>query len=185
MNNSIGPFVGPFAFLDNYYQREFDYTVTKDLEVKCLTVEHGLAFAKFEDPEDGFPALNMLHPKHAHEYAEKYKLLWRPDWKEIEETILVRLLLEKFKQNQDLRDRLLETKPDLLMNYNKRHDNTWGICVCPRCYNTEGENKLGEILMAVRTTLYEEKLKLMGEMFQMSIKIAKYMPEWKAIGLFQ
>ena len=39
------------------------------------------------------------------------------------------------------------------------HDNEYGNCICPKCAEIEGENKLGKILMRVRTELREKEEK--------------------------
>lgn len=64
--------------------------------------------------------------------------------------IMEGLILEKFRNNTNLRNRLCATAPAKLVEGNYWHDNFWGDCFCARCQATEGHNHLGKILMRVR-----------------------------------
>ena len=44
----------------------------------------------------------------------------------------------------------MATAPAPLLEGNYWHDNYWGDCKCKTCEKTEGQNKLGRILMIVR-----------------------------------
>ena len=57
------------------------------------------------------------------------------------------IVLAKFSQNEYLKRRLLETGNALLIEGNDWGDTYWGVC------NGRGKNKLGKILMRVRTEL--------------------------------
>ena len=58
--------------------------------------------------------------------------------------------LRKKFANPELRDLLLATGDEELVEGNYWHDNEWGNCTCPRCKNIPGKNKLGKLLMQVR-----------------------------------
>lgn len=53
-------------------------------------------------------------------------------------------VFEKFLQNPELRNRLIDTGNKILIEGNTWGDTYWGMC------NGNGLNKLGEILMIVR-----------------------------------
>ena len=76
--------------------------------------------------------------------------------------VMLKGLLEKFKQNVDLKAKLLGTH--LLMLYEaNEYDTYWGIGVPQRnkkCLDTslhKGENKLGKLLVHVRNKMVEEQ----------------------------
>ena len=74
----------------------------------------------------------------------------RSDWLEVRDQIMYQVVLEKFKQNPDLKAMLLATGDAHLEEGNTWKDRYWGVCP-PRSGN--GENKLGQILMRVREEL--------------------------------
>ena len=53
------------------------------------------------------------------------------------------LVTEKFKQNPELKQKLLETGNQELIEGNTWNDTFWGVC------NGQGQNWLGKILMLV------------------------------------
>lgn len=75
----------------------------------------------------------------------------RKDWSSIRVSVMASLLEVKF-QNADLRERLLETAPKMLMEGNYWHDTFWGVCFCPK-HQGEGANTLGKLLMNLRRKL--------------------------------
>ena len=48
-----------------------------------------------------------------------------------------------------LKEKLLATGDEELVEGNFWHDNFWGVCSCSKCGN-KGQNKLGKLLMQVR-----------------------------------
>lgn len=63
----------------------------------------------------------------------------------------------KFFQNENLREILLSTGDELLMEDTTGwHDNEWGNCECQSCKNFQGKNLLGKALMVVRQELLSE-----------------------------
>jgi ribA/ribD-fused uncharacterized protein len=79
------------------------------------------------------------------------KLSLRKDWEEVKYHIMLWGVREKFK-NDDLRDLLLSTGDEELIEGNSWHDNFFGVCKCGSCYG-KGQNNLGKILMKVREEL--------------------------------
>jgi len=70
----------------------------------------------------------------------------RSDWETIKETVMVKLVETKFK-HPVLRAQLLATGTAPIIEENTWHDTYWGVC------NGKGQNRLGEILMALRSRL--------------------------------
>lgn len=77
------------------------------------------------------------------------KVLLRPDWNEVRETLMEEIVREKFLQNPDFAQALKETGTLDLKEGNAWHDKFWGI----DSKTGEGENRLGKILMKIRAEL--------------------------------
>ena len=71
----------------------------------------------------------------------------RPDWNEAKTQVMARAVGAKFEQNRALREKLLATGAAELIHFSKS-DPFWG-----RDRDGKGENRLGEILMALREEL--------------------------------
>lgn len=70
-------------------------------------------------------------------------------WDEIRYRVMSDLVFQKFSWNPDLQHCLIMTADAYLEEANSWHDQYWGVCYCPR--HEGGQNKLGQILMKVRT----------------------------------
>lgn len=83
-----------------------------------------------------------LPPNEAKRLGRKVKL--RSDWELVKDGIMYRIVMDKFLQNNDLMELLLDTKDAILIEGNTWNDTYWGCC------NGQGKNVLGQILMKVR-----------------------------------
>jgi ribA/ribD-fused uncharacterized protein len=127
-------------------------TTTPILHAK--TVENYFQAFKFiEYPELFFEVLNTGSPRSAFELGrdEKNKSYIRKDWHLIKNSIMKEGLLFKFKQNEDLKKKLLETGTAKLVE-DSPDDSYWGIGDW-RNGRPHGENYLGKILEEVRSEL--------------------------------
>ena len=70
---------------------------------------------------------------------------------EVKDQIMYEIVLNKFSQNEELREKLIATGDEYLAEGNTWHDTYWGVC------NGKGKNKLGKILMQVREELKLDK----------------------------
>ena len=73
----------------------------------------------------------------------------RSDWEQVKEEIMYRAVLAKFTQHDDLREILLDTGDAILIEHTG-NDSYWGDGG-----DGSGRNRLGHILMRVRTELRE------------------------------
>ena len=68
------------------------------------------------------------------------KVPLRPNWESIKIQVMRDIIHEKFAQNPNLREKLLATRDNELIEGNNWNDTFWGIC------NGIGKNWLGRIL---------------------------------------
>lgn len=77
----------------------------------------------------------------------------RDDWEDVKEQVMYDIVKSKFENNPNVRELLIATGEEELLEGNTWHDNVWGSCTCPRCQNVPGKNLLGKTLMRVREEL--------------------------------
>lgn len=85
---------------------------------------------------------------------------YRKDWEDYKIKAMNIVVYEKFKQNENLQKKLLQTGDAILIEDTTGwHDNFWGNCDCPQCQSISGKNHLGKILMSVREYFMQNKNK--------------------------
>ena len=133
----IDDFRDEYAFLSNFYPVEVTYDGTV-----CPTLEHAYQCAKAVTMEDReFIASQTTAGKAKRAGAALVNL--RPDWDTVKCGIMYDLLNQKFA-DPILHDLLNATGNAELIEGNSWGDTFWGVC------RGEGQNKLGNMLMAVR-----------------------------------
>lgn len=79
------------------------------------------------------------------------------NWDKTRDDVMRRVVMAKFEQNEDLKQRLLETGTlPIEEDTTSWHDNYWGNCHCPKCQNIPGQNRLETILMETRDKLKKQ-----------------------------
>ncbi len=76
----------------------------------------------------------------------------RDNWNEIRVEVMREILIAKFSQNEELKQMLIDTGKERLVEENDWNDTFWGVC------NGKGENILGRLLMSVRMLANRGKL---------------------------
>lgn len=142
----IAEFAGEYDFLSNFYDAPVEY---KGLRYK--NNEAAFQGAKCPGRESEFTS---LRPGQAKRLGRRLPL--RADWEDVKEQVMYEVCKAKFTQNDDLRQRLLATGYSYLAEGNTWHDNEWGVCRCISCQDIVGKNKLGKILMRIRSELADE-----------------------------
>lgn len=132
----IDKFDGDYAFLSNFYYSPFMFQGRQ-----YPTVEHFFQAHKAKTYEDFISVLVEPTPKGAKQVGRKIKM--REDWETVKDTIMLEGLRAKFSI-KGLREKLLATGDEELIEGNHWHDTYWGVC------NGIGKNKLGKMLMQVR-----------------------------------
>lgn len=137
-------FDNEYAFLSNFYASPI-----KDINGKIyMTVEHYFQAMKTLDPVEREEIRVAETPGKAKRLGRIVKL--RADWEEIKNSVMYEAILQKFTVDPYLKNKLLATGEQALVEGNTWHDNTWGSCTCAKCQDIEGKNELGKILMKVR-----------------------------------
>lgn len=78
----------------------------------------------------------------------------RGDWEGMRINTMRSLLALKFN-TPELREKLLATGDELIVEGNNWHDRFWGRCFC-EIHAGDGDNHLGTLLMALRSKLRED-----------------------------
>jgi ribA/ribD-fused uncharacterized protein len=143
MKDSIGPFIKDWKWLSNFYETEVTFE-----EKTYPTVEHACQAAKTTDLEERETIRQLKTPVEARRYGRKVKL--RDDWAYIRLSVMKDLLKQKFVLASMLGRKLEKTGDMELIEFNARHDNYWGWCMCNECKHKTKFNRLGQLLMDVR-----------------------------------
>ncbi len=80
------------------------------------------------------------------------QVIYRKDWEDVKYDVMLNIVQMKFDQNPDIKEKLINTNPDFIIEGNYWHDNIWGNCTCDKCKHIVGTNWLGNILMIVRNS---------------------------------
>lgn len=108
------------------------------------TVEHAFHIAKFDDEKIRQEILSAGSPIEAFELGQKYRPMRRNDWEDIRVEILFEIIKEKVSQHQEVKDALLATGDEEIVEHNP-NDSFWGTGT-----DRKGENNTGKIYMRIR-----------------------------------
>lgn len=143
----ISEFKGEYEFLSNFYPSPVEFNGRK-----YPTVEHAFQASKTDDYNE--QEVIRLAPSASSAKKCGRKVTLRANWDGIRVAYMKAIVLEKFKQNPDLLEKLLDTKDAVLEEGNYWQDKYWGI------FKGQGENNLGKVLMEVRTELAPKKVSI-------------------------
>lgn len=135
----IDRFTGEYRFLSNFWPCKVEYE-----GMGYPSVEHAYQAAKTLDVVIRCDIRDCDSPGKAKRMGARVPL--RDNWETIKQEIMLDLVWRKF-QNPDLRQQLLATGEQELVEGNNHGDFYWGVC------EGRGQNHLGEILMFVRDHL--------------------------------
>jgi ribA/ribD-fused uncharacterized protein len=149
--DQIKGFFGPYRFLSNFFIAPVFFEA-----MVYRTSENAYQAAKTQDTTLRFLFQNC-EPWEAKDKGGKNGLLaerkaFRKDWEDVKTEIMCVIVFDKFARNRDLRDKLLETGLRHLEEANSWGDKVWGTV------DGEGENRLGRILMNVRSFWQKQRL---------------------------
>ncbi len=131
----ISNFQDKYAFLSTFFDKQIEYNglIYKNAESAFQ--------AQKTDSEQLRKKFTRLLPSEA--IRRGRKVLLRSDWESIKEDIMYEINKIKFSDDV-LKQKLLDTGNEQLINENNSNDTIWGIC------QGNGDNKLGKILMKIR-----------------------------------
>ena len=139
----IDEFRGKYYFLSNFMCAR----------VKYLGVEYSNNEAAFQAQKSLDDSIKLkfkdLNPNEAKSLGRRIKL--RKDWESVKDEIMYQICRAKFELNPVLMKALIDTGNELLEEGNTWGDTEWGTV------NGEGKNKLGKILMRIRSELRDIK----------------------------
>ena len=134
----------PGGFMSNYWKATF---IIYDRE--WLTVEHAYQAQKCLDPAEYDAIHQAVKANDARLLGQKVKC--RKDWDEVKAVVMEGCVRAKFQQHQDLREQLLATGEEELVE-DSPVDSYWGCGA-----DGTGKNMLGKILMKIREELKNGK----------------------------
>lgn len=139
---------------ENFFLSNFSFSPIEEDGITYPTVEHYFQAMKTKNLAERKKIADANGASAAKYLGRRVKL--REDWEEIKDKVMYNALVLKFSKNP-LKEKLLATKNEKLIEGNFWHDNYWGDCHCPECRNKKGKNILGKTLMKVRDELRKEK----------------------------
>ena len=141
----IDSFKGPTRWLSNF--EICDVMYDGDFYISS---EHAFQAAKTNNLEERNLVRACETPGQAKRIGQTVTL--RSDWTfETRIRIMLEILLDKFTRNQYLKEKLIATGDEDLIEGNNWGDKFWGVC------DGVGENNLGKILMHIRSNLNENE----------------------------
>jgi ribA/ribD-fused uncharacterized protein len=114
------------------------------------TVEHYYQASKFRSVAYQKKIHAAITPQAARKLGKVWLQRKRPDWKQVQTTVMTRAIYTQCRTHAEVRDRLLASGDQALVE-NSQYDPFWG---CGR--DQRGYNHYGKALMNVRTKLREE-----------------------------
>ena len=112
-----------------------------------MTSEHYFQAQKFAGTPHEKKIRNASSPMKAAELGRTRKVKIRLDWDKIKDNVMYDVVKAKFSQHKDLRQLLIETGDAKLIEHTE-NDDYWGDGG-----NGKGKNRLGKILMKIRSEL--------------------------------
>jgi ribA/ribD-fused uncharacterized protein len=140
----IDDFKGKYFFLSNFYDEGL------------FTNEHRFQSLKTDNAEERKRVLMADSPREAKKLGRRVSL--RDDWEEVKDSIMFLCLRIKFS-DLELRQKLIDTGDEELIEGNWWGDRYWGACPgylsgnqrwIGKTHTWYGENKLGQLLMKLR-----------------------------------
>lgn len=132
----INSFDGEYRFLSNFHESPI-----KEGVITYPTVEHYFQAQKTLDYEERLMIARAATPGEAKRMGRQVTL--RKDWEDVKISVMEKGLRMKFAI-PELRDKLLATGEEELVEGNWWGDTCWGVC------KGVGANNLGKLLMKIR-----------------------------------
>lgn len=142
----INEFKGDHRFLSNFYMTEVMFE-----GVIYPSSEHAYMAAKTTNEAARWMIRNCTSAADAKKAGRQVQL--RDGWEAMKQQVMYTILTDKFTRNPVLREKLLATGDQELIEGNWWNDKIWGVCL----KTNQGQNLLGKTLMQIRSELAEPK----------------------------
>lgn len=136
----INEFKGDYRFLSNFFMTDVMFD-----GVLYPSSEHAYMAAKSTDLDAREVIRKCPTAGEAKKIGRKVGL--RAGWDSMKYAVMHEILMDKFERNAIIRQKLIDTGDQQLVEGNWWGDKIWGICL----KTNQGQNHLGEALMTVRT----------------------------------
>ncbi|MHC1767358.1 MAG: NADAR family protein [Verrucomicrobiia bacterium] len=155
----IDKFKGEYGWLSNFWPAP----VRLD-GIEFPTVEHAYQAGKVLSHEIRERIRTLPTPADAKRFGKRLgkSIPYRPAWSETFKVALMRYLLWQKFTRPDLRQRLLLTGHEELVEGGHWHDCFFGCCRCSKC-GGKGMNWLGILLMEIRAELRAKETSMAGD----------------------
>jgi len=151
----------------NFKQCRFEYTSMFTGETReFFCTEQAFMWEKankFGDFDTAEKIMRAETPMTAKELGRIVKPFRTEDWEQVRYDVMYRVNLEKYRQNAELREKLLDPRFDgKTFVEASPYDSIWGICLPKGCdelndeQNWKGRNLLGKVITDVRNKLKDE-----------------------------
>lgn len=152
----ISRFEGRNRFLSNFFPCEIEHQGIKYPSVEHFYVamkvnDQQLINGKYYTPGDYREMISLVPTAGQVKRIGRLSKL-RSDWDSQKLKVMNWGVRQKFKYNDDLKQLLISTGDEEIVEGNTWHDNFFGSCSCDKC-GDKGQNNLGKILMDVRREL--------------------------------
>lgn len=134
----------PYYETSNFVFSNFSAHAVKYKGVAYPTAEHAFHAQKFDNEMLRNQLRDCPSPVAAWELGKKLKPKRRSDWNSVKVDILTEIIRCKTEQNADVREALLATGDEEIVEINP-NDDFWGNGA-----NGDGQNQTGKILMKIR-----------------------------------
>lgn len=146
----INNFSKKYFFLSNFSKHGF----IDKFDIKWKTSEHYYQSHKATCKKDALCIHAAPTARDAKKTGRNIKI--SPTFEKEKDLVMSTALHYKFDQNPEIRNKLIDTGDQELVEGNSWHDNIWGDCSCPDCSHIKGENRLGKMLMKLRENYKKE-----------------------------
>ena len=136
---AIDSFRNEHVYLSNFYSCPVQYD-----GLTYQNTEAAFQAAKCVDQNEREKFIDLT-PGRAKRLGRKVAL--REDWNKVRIDVMKEVLICKFSQNHELKEKLIATGNEELIEGNNWNDRFWGVC------RGVGQNHLGKLLMEIRRTI--------------------------------
>jgi len=141
----INQFKDEYRFLSNFFMTDVAYG-----GLIYPSSEHAYMAAKTTDPDLRWMIKNCATAADAKKAGRELPL--RAGWDSMKYEVMHEILWDKFNRNPIIRQKLIDTGDQQLVEGNWWGDKIWGVCL----KTNQGQNHLGKTLMAVRTLMQQQ-----------------------------